>query len=93
MASKKKSAAKNKKQAQNEPQPFKRPNKLARLSKWQFALLFIIPFILAEMLFFFGGRPVSMVLFPFLWVGFWAALLWANDWSPLKKTKAEKNAE
>ena len=54
------------------------------MARWQFALIFLIPFILAELLFLRGGRPVSMILFPFLWVGFWAALLYANHWEPLR---------
>ncbi len=87
MTSKKRATSKSKKEV------FERPNRLARMKKWQFALLFIIPFILAEVLFYFGGRPVSMMIFPFLWVGFWAALLWANDWVPLKKPKSKNHAE
>lgn len=72
---------------------YQRPNRLAKMSKRGFALLFIIPFILAELLFYFGERQFSMMLFPFLWVGFWAALLWANDWVPLRKPKTKKNTE
>jgi hypothetical protein len=65
--------------------PFKRPNRLARMARWQFALIFLIPLLLAEYLFYRGGRPISMAIFPFLWVGFWAALFYANNWEPLRE--------
>ena len=62
---------------------YKRPNKLEKMSRLSFALLFILPFILGEILLYTGGRMASMYIFPLAWVGFWAALLYTNDWSPL----------
>ena len=68
---------------------YKRPNKLERMSRLTLVLLFIIPFLLGEVLLYTGGRIISMYIFPVAWVGFWAALLYTNDWSPLIKRKEQ----
>jgi len=33
-----------------------------------------------------------MYIFPVAWVGFWAALLYTNDWSPLIKRQPPNEA-
>jgi len=82
MSSKKNQSRKKKTQKQHQ-NTYKRPNRLEKMSRLSFALLFIIPFILGELLLYTGGRIASMYIFPLAWVGFWAALLYTNDWSPL----------
>lgn len=68
---------------------YKRPNKLEKMSRLSFVLLFFVPFILGEVLLYTGGRVASMYLFPLAWVGFWAALLYTNNWSPLIKREEQ----
>jgi hypothetical protein len=97
---KRRSRRKQAKQAQNQqaqPQkktkaPYKRPNRLEKMSRLSFVLLFFVPFILGEVLLYTGGRVISMYIFPVAWVGFWAALLYTNDWSPLIKRQPPNEA-
>ena len=86
MPAKKKRQKKQPKQ-KTSPKTYKRPNKLEKMSRLSFALFFIVPFIFGEILLYTGGRVASMYIFPFVWVGFWAALLYTNDWSPLIQRK------
>ncbi len=92
MASKKRrSRKKQSQQTQEQPdQPqktakktYKRPNKLASMSRLTLALYFFIPLILGEALLYFGGRTISMGLLVLAWLGFWAALLSTSNWAPL----------
>ncbi len=75
----------HKKQANRKsPKPeFKRPNKLATMSRLSLALYFFIPLIFGEILLYFGGRTISMGLLFLAWLGFWAALLSTSNWAPL----------
>ena len=91
MAQKKKRQKKQPKQ-KTPKKAYKRPNKLEKMSRLSFALLFIVPFILGEILLYTGGRVTSMYIFPVAWVGFWAALLYTNDWSPLIKRQPPNEA-
>ncbi len=81
----KKRRQKNQAKQKTTQKVYKRPNKLEKMSRLSFALLFIVPFILGEILLYTGGRVASLYIFPLAWVGFWAALLYTNDWSPLIK--------
>jgi len=91
MAQKKKRQKKQSKQ-KTPQKAYKRPNRLEKMSRLSFALLFFVPFILGEVLLYTGGRVISMYIFPVAWVGFWAALLYTNDWSPLIKRQPPNEA-
>ncbi len=45
-----------------------------RLPVWGWALIFLLPLILSEIMFYQAGRALNMVLFPIVWAGFWVAL-------------------
>ncbi len=45
-----------------------------RFPIWAWALIFVVPLVLSEFMFYQAGRTVNMVLFPIVWAGFWAAL-------------------
>ncbi len=45
-----------------------------RLPIWVWALIFVVPLVLSELMFDAAGRTANMVLFPIVWVGFWAAI-------------------
>ena len=91
MAQKKKRQKKQSKQ-KTPQKAYKRPNRLEKMSRLSFVLLFFVPFILGEVLLYTGGRVISMYIFPVAWVGFWAALLYTNDWSPLIKRQPPNEA-
>ncbi len=45
-----------------------------RVPTWGWALIFIVPLILSEFMFYQAGRTVNMMLFPMVWAGFWVAI-------------------
>ena len=85
----KKNQSRKKKTQKQQKKTYKRPNKLEKMSRLTLAMLFFIPFLLGEVLLYTGGRIMSMYIFPVAWVGFWAALLYTNNWSPLIKRKEQ----
>ena len=52
-----------------------RPDPFTRLPLWAWLLLFIVPLVLSELMFYRVGRTFSLIAFPILWLSFWAALL------------------
>ncbi|MBC8264770.1 MAG: hypothetical protein H8E47_11675, partial [Anaerolineales bacterium] len=79
---------KSKKQ-QKENQPSKQNRKAApsakdqevrirafdRIPLWGWVLIFLVPLILSEFMFYRVGRWPSMIIFPLAWIGFWAAMM------------------
>lgn len=49
-----------------------------RFPIWAWVLIFIVPLVLSEYMFYVGGRTASMVMFPIAWVGFWAVLVYRS---------------
>ena len=54
---------------------------------WGWVLIFLVPLILSEFMFYQAGRTASMVIFPLAWIGFWAAMMQRSGWPILKKRK------
>ncbi len=52
---------------------------------WGWILIFIVPLIVSEYMFYVAGRQLSMVLFPIAWIGFWYTLMKRSGWPILKK--------
>ena len=48
-------------------------------------MIFLVPLILSELLFYRVGRTVSMILFPIAWIGFWVSVMHRGGWPILKK--------
>jgi hypothetical protein len=54
---------------------------------WMWFLIFLLPLVASELMFYIGGRKLSMFLFPVVWIGFWVALLQRSGWAIFKKQK------
>jgi hypothetical protein len=54
---------------------------------WGWALIFLVPLLLSEYMFYRVGRTASMILFPIAWVAFWASLMQRGGWSIFRKGK------
>jgi hypothetical protein len=63
------------------------PRKYAWIPVWGWVLIFALPLITSELMFYAAGRWASMILFPVVWIGFWAAILWRTDWAILKRQR------
>lgn len=57
------------------------------LPLWGWALVFLIPLVVSEFMFYVAGREISMILFPIAWFGFWIALMQRSGWPILKREK------
>lgn len=82
MAKDKKPRAKAKSRAQSEQE--ERASKFRWIPLWGWILIFLIPLVLSEYMFYVAGRTMSMVLFPLAWIGFWGALMQRSGWPILK---------
>ncbi len=60
---------------------------LDRIPLWGWILIFLLPLIFSEFMFYQAGRLPSMVIFPLAWIGFWAAMMQRSGWAILKKRK------
>ena len=54
---------------------------------WGWILIFLLPLIASEFMFYRVGRWPSMIIFPLAWIGFWAAMMHRSGWPILKKRK------
>ncbi len=61
--------------------------KFERIPLWGWILIFLVPLILSEFMFYQAGRLPSMIIFPLAWIGFWAAMMQRSGWPILKKRK------
>jgi hypothetical protein len=68
----------------------KQPARFSWIPPWGWILIFLVPLIISELMFYRAGRGVSMILFPIAWVGFWVAMMWRSGWAILKKDRNEK---
>jgi hypothetical protein len=64
-----------------------KPRKFDWIPLWGWVLIFIVPLVVSEGMFYMAGRTVNMVLFPLAWIGFWIAIMSRSGWSILKKRK------
>lgn len=63
------------------------PRKFAWIPLWGWLLIFLLPLIMSEYMFYVAGRTFSMILFPVAWIGFWIALMQRSGWPIFKKRK------
>lgn len=52
---------------------------------WFWILVFLLPLIASELMFYVAGRWISMILFLVAWVGFWVAVLHRSGWAIFKR--------
>jgi polyferredoxin len=71
------------------PPEEKRRRKFGWIPLWGWILIFVMPLVLSEYMFYMVGRTVNMILFPLAWVGFWFIIMQRSGWSILKKRKEE----
>jgi hypothetical protein len=57
----------------------------AWMPRWGWVLLFFVPLLLSEYMFYRVGRGFNMVAFPIAWVAFWGWMLYRSDWAILRK--------
>jgi len=63
--------------------------KFERIPLWGWVLIFLLPLIASEFMFYRVGRWPSMIIFPLAWIGFWAAMMQRSGWPILKKRQDE----
>jgi polyferredoxin len=71
------------------PPEEKRRRKFGWIPPWGWILIFVVPLVISEYMFYMVGRTVNMILFPLAWVGFWFIIMQRSGWSILKKRKEE----
>lgn len=54
---------------------------------WGWVLIFLLPLIASELMFWNVGKIASMILFPVAWVGFWYVTMERAGWPMLKNRK------
>jgi hypothetical protein len=52
-------------------------------------LIFVVPLVLSEFMFYRVGRWPSMIIFPVAWIGLWVTLMQRSGWPILKKRREE----
>lgn len=60
-----------------------------RIPLWGWVLIFLVPLVLSEFMFYRVGREISMILFPLAWIGFWVAMMQRSGWPILRKRKMD----
>jgi len=61
--------------------------KFSQIPLWGWILIFLVPLIASEFMFYRVGKWPSMIIFPLAWIGFWAAMMHRSGWPILKKRK------
>jgi len=59
---------------------------------WGWALIFLLPLLLSEFMFWNVGKIPSMIMFPIAWIGFWIAIMQRSGWPILKNRKSEEES-
>jgi hypothetical protein len=59
---------------------------------WFWILIFLLPLIASELMFYIAGRWISMILFLVAWVGFWVAILHRSGWAIFKRQENSQKA-
>ena len=84
---KKRSSRQSRKAASGARDQEQRISAFDRIPLWGWVLIFLVPLILSEFMFYQAGRLPSMIMFPLAWIGFWAAMMQRSGWPILKKRK------
>ncbi|UCC77363.1 MAG: hypothetical protein JSW37_03110 [Anaerolineales bacterium] len=82
MAKRSKSKAKEAGSGQEE-----QPRAFSWIPLWGWALLFLVPLIFSEYMFYRIGRGMSMIVFPIAWVAFWVTMMHRGGWPIFRKRK------
>ena len=60
-------------------------NKYSRIPVWGWVLIFLLPLLFSEYMFYVAGRIPTMIAFPIAWVGFWYFTFWQKRKEIFKK--------
>lgn len=60
---------------------------------WGWILIFLVPLIVSEIMFWNVGRIPSMIMFPIAWIGFWYVTMERSGWPILKHRKEEPSSD
>ncbi|MEA3376758.1 MAG: hypothetical protein U9R72_11255 [Chloroflexota bacterium] len=60
-----------------------------RVPLWGWALIFLVPLIASEFMFWNVGKIPSMIIFPIAWIGFWYAMMERSGW-PILRNRGER---
>jgi len=63
----------------------KQPRRFGWIPLWGWVLIFVVPLVISEYMFYVAGKRFSMILFPLAWVGFWATMMQRSGWQILQK--------
>jgi hypothetical protein len=76
---------KEKEQESKEKEQESKPRKFTWIPAWGWVLIFAVPLVLSEYMFYRVGRRISMVLFPIFWIGFWYTVMRRGGWPILQR--------
>jgi hypothetical protein len=57
---------------------------------WGWILIFLVPLLVSEFMFWNVRRTFSMILFPVAWTGFWYVMMQRSGWAILKHRKGKE---
>jgi hypothetical protein len=60
---------------------------------WGWVLIFLVPLIVSEIMFWNVGRIPSMIMFPIAWIGFWYVTMERSGWPIWKHRKDESSSD
>jgi hypothetical protein len=81
-------AAPSKKPEAAAPIPLEeKPRKFGWIPVWAWVLIFLVPLVFSEYMFYMVGRTFNMILFPVVWIAFWAVVMQRSGWPILKNRK------
>jgi hypothetical protein len=84
-----KKEALSKQQRSAPPSQEQQQGRFSWIPLWGWVLIFLVPLVISELMFYRAGRGVSMILFPLAWIGFWVAMMQRSGWSILRKRKED----
>jgi hypothetical protein len=67
--------------------PEESPRKFGWIPLWAWGLIFLVPLIFSEYMFYMVGRVLNMILFPVVWIAFWIVIMQRSGWPILKNRK------
>ena len=59
---------------------------------WGWILIFLVPLVLSEFMFWNVGKIPSMIVFPIAWIGFWYAMMERSGWPILNGRKSKEES-
>ena len=59
---------------------------------WAWILIFLLPLLISEFMFWNVGRTLSMILFPIAWTGFFYVMMARSGWAILKRRKGKEES-